>query len=360
MNRNFKKNLYFQQNLEEAVGVPANIHETSEKIFKKILNWVKNLKKEDLEPGVGAQKTLRGEFQISDFPFSSVKLKLGVEPHKKIKEPELMSMSVQTQSSKTDDFRLKTIKSKSVNILILILVPVDWDYSELKPFFEDNKNEILQSLSHELKHTYDHHKKDYDKLEDRAIYQGTVGVGIGVDAVDRFIHDIYFISANENLVRPSEILSAVRANKVPQKEFLNFLTNHDTYRNFKRIQNFNFENFTQEILSKPKQVDKFLKRIGKDPTNMRDKTKVRKVLEAAYNYLANSTISTYREMLQRSILDELLGFNDEREKMFQDFVKKMYRFKKPEDFYKYYEKQFKFVSDEMIRKIAKVYSLVEK
>ncbi len=114
-----------RKDLKEAVGVPLNIHETSEQIFKKITNWVKNLKKEDLEPGVGAQKDLRGSFNIADFPFSTVRIKLGVEPHKKAKEPELMSMSVQTESRKTEDFKLKSIKSKSVNIFILIVVPID-------------------------------------------------------------------------------------------------------------------------------------------------------------------------------------------------------------------------------------------
>ena len=206
----------------------------------------------------------------------------------------------------------------------------------------------------------DWYKKEYDSMETRAIYQGAVGSGIGIDAVDRFIHDIYFTSANENLVRPSEVLSAIKANKISQKDFLNFLTNHTTYQNFKRIQNFNFEQFTQEILSKPKQVDKFLKKLGLDPTTMRDKTKVRRVLEATYNYIANTTISNYSDMLKQSILDELIGFQGEQQVMFTNFIKKVTRFKKPEDFYKYYEKQFKYVADEMIRKISKVYSLVDK
>jgi hypothetical protein len=269
-------------------------------------------------------------------------------------------MTVSTESRKTEDFKLKTLKSKSVKILVLLVVPKDWDYNELTSFFQSHKSEIVESLSHELKHAYDHHKKEFDKIEDRAIYQGAVGAGIGIDAIDMFIHDIYYTSANENLVRPSEFASAIKTNKISQKEFLNFLTNHTTYQNLKRIQNFNFEDFTQRILSKPKQVDKFIKKIGLDPTNMRDKTKLKKVLEATYNYLANSSISSYQEMLKQSILDDLIGFQDERQKMFNDFIKKIYRFKTPEDFYKYYEKQFKYVSTEMIKKISKVYSLLER
>ena len=184
------------------------------------------------------------------------------------------------------------------------------------------------------------------------------------DISDRLLNTLQLInqstSANENLVRPSEVLSAIKANKISQKDFLNFLTNHTTYQNFKRIQNFNFEQFTQDILSKPKQVDKFLRKLGLDPTTMRDKTKIRKVLEATYNYIVNTTISNYSDMLKQSILDELIGFQGEQQVMFTNFIKKVTRFKKPEDFYKYYEKQFKYVADEMIRKISKVYSLVDK
>ena len=352
--------IIFKNKINEAVGVPENIHETSEQIFKKLLAWVKKLKEEDLEPGVGASKSFRGEFQIADYDFSTVSIKLGVEPHKKIKEPDLMSMSVQTQSKKTEDFKLQTIKSKTVKILILMVVPKDWNYDELPQFFEKNKNEIVENLSHELKHAYDHHKREFDNIENRAVYQGTIGLGTGIQPIDQFIHDIYFTSAGENLVRPSEFASAIKANKISQKDFLSFLKNHSTYQNFKRIQNFNFENFTKEILSQPKQVDKFIRRTGQDPTKMRNKTKLKKVLEATYAYLANSTITTYQEMLKTSILDDLVGFEGEKHKMFSDFIKKMYRFKKPEDFYKYYGKQFKIVADEMIRKIAKVYSLTER
>jgi hypothetical protein len=348
-----------KKNLKEAVGVPANIHETSEKIYKKVFNWVKNLKEEDLLPGVGAQKDFRGQFQIADYPFSTVRIKLGVEPHKKITEPELMSMSVQTQSKKTEEFKLQTVKSKTINILILILVPKGWDFNELPSFFEKIKNEIIENFSHELKHAYDHEKKEFDSMEKRAIYQGVVGGGIGIDAIDRFIHDIYFTSANENLVRPSEVLSALKANKISQKDFLKFLTSHSTYQNLKRIQNFSFEQFTKDILSKPKQVDKLLKKIGFDPTTMRDKTKVRRVLEATYNYIVNTTITNYKDMLKQSMWDELMGFQGEQQVMFTNFIKKVTRFKKPEDFYKYYEKEFKIVADEMIRKISKVYSLIE-
>jgi methionine synthase II (cobalamin-independent) len=113
-------------------------------------------------------------------------------------------------------------------------------------------------------------------------------------------------------------------------------------------------------LSNPKQVNKFLKKIGLDPTNMRDKTKLRKVLEATYNYIANSNINSFKEILTQSFLDELIGFQDERQVMFNNFIKKMYRFKKPEDFYKYYEKEFKYIATEMIKKISKVYSLTER
>jgi hypothetical protein len=59
-------------------------------------------------------------------------------------------------------------------------------------------------------------------------------------------------------------------------------------------------------------------------------------------------------------MDELIGFQGQQQVMFRNFIKKVLRFKKPEEFYKYYEKQFKYVADEMIRKISKVYSLVDK
>lgn len=191
--------------LKEVLGVPNNIYEASKSVYQKIMSWVDKLDESDFVSGEGAKTLLRTNLNIADYHFSSLKVKLGIEKHKKIKEPEIMSMILRTQSKKTEDLKLEPIKKKTVDLVIVLLVPKDFEIDELSNFFRGQESEIVESISHELKHLYDHFKKLYDSPQRRAEYQTTIQLGFGIPALDRFVHDIYYSSANENLVRSTEV-----------------------------------------------------------------------------------------------------------------------------------------------------------
>lgn len=346
--------------LKEALGVPHNIVEVSKNAYQRILNWVKRLNSEDFESNQGATMNFRVDFQIADFRFTTLKVKLGVDGHPKVKKPEIISMAIRSQSKKTEDMRLEPIKNKTVDLVIVMLVPMDFDYEELPNYFEDNKNEIITNLSHEFKHAYDHFKKLYDNPIKRAEYQSSVNLGFNFEPLDMFVHDIYFSSASENLVRPSEISAAIQTGQISQKDFLEFLKNTDTYKNLKRIREFNIENFENRILKDEKGVNKLLRTIGEKPKLMTPEEKLDTIYKILYTVISQKKITSFAEMIQTNFLEEILGFQDEKKKVFNKFVSRVMRFKNPRDFVKFYEKFFNYIGDKMIRKISKLYAITQK
>lgn len=353
-NQNFKL-------IKEALGVPANLVKVSEDAFARISNWVKRLSEEDFEEGVGANMSFRVSYNIADYYFSTLKVKLGVDEHPKALEPEIISMAVRSQSKKTEDLKLEPIKLKTVDLVIVMVVPEGYDYDELPLFFEQNKNEIITSLAHEFKHIYDHFKKKFEYPDERATYQASIGVGFNLEPLDRFVHDIYFSSANENLVRPSEVAAAIKRGDISQSNFLDFLRSNDTYRNLRRIANFNLENFKKEILKDGKSLNKLLKKVKLKPNEMSDEEKIDAVFKILYSTLTNLKIENFQEILKTSFFEELLGFQGEKQKVFEKFIKRASRFENnPEDFVKSYGKYFNFIGDKMIRKISKLYAITKK
>jgi len=346
--------------LKEALGVPGNIYEVSKKVFQRILSWVENLDESDFEGGEGANTTMRVDLMIADYHFSTLKVKLGIEEHKKVKEPELLSMISRTQSKKTDNFGLENIKRKTVDLVIILIVPKGYDYDEIPEFFKKNQNELVESISHELKHVYDHFKKIYEKPQQRAEYNASLQSAFGVEPLDRFAHDLYFSSANENLVRSTEIASAIKNNQISQKDFLEFLKNETTYKNLKRISQFDINTFKNQILNDKKNLDKLLKRVKLKPNKMTDEEKIQSALQILYSSIVNARISNFQEILTHNFFEQLLGFEGEKLKVFNRFIERNQRFRNPEEFVKYYEKYFHYIGDKMLRKISKLYAITEK
>jgi|694.fasta_scaffold32821_3 hypothetical protein len=354
-----RKNTNRIKPIQEALGVPQNIYETAVQLYDKLLKATKKLNKKSDFENYGARLVFRGQFEISDFPFSTIKFLLGVEEIKKITEPEIMSMTMRSESKKTG-YSLQTIKSKSLDMMAIIVVPKNYDYSKLTEFFLKNKKDIVESLSHELKHAYDHFKKPFDSVSERGNYQGIVGKQFGIPSIDTFLHDIYYTSAIENLVRPTEVYSAIRNNEISQKDFLNFLRNNDTYLNLKRISQFDLSQLKTKLKSEMKQIDRFLKSVDVDIENMSDLKKINSVLKLTWLNVTNWQNESLKEVMATDFFEQLLGFEGEKEKFFRKLTSRNENFKNFAEFFSSYQKYFHFISNQMIRKIAKLYAFTNK
>lgn len=348
-----------KKTINETLGVPDNIYETSVEISKSIIEKIKNLGSIGLEENLYNFK-ISGKFRIADYEFSLVDIHLVIHRETKITNPEMTQMSVATEGIKTSDFKVKNQPSSTVELNISFALPENYSSDKFYEFVLSEKSKIIESLSHELMHAYDHYKKPYDNVKNRALYDASVGKITGVFALDVFFHDIYYTLVNESLVRPSEIVAAIRNNDISQKEFIKFLYDTDTYKNLKRISKFTYEGFRENLMREMSIVDELLEEGDFDVKNMSDEEKIDIVLNRTKEVLSKMTIDNFRKIITSDFLEEIIGFQGEKERFFRKFVNSVNRFKNTEDFYRFYEKQFQYVANKMIKKISKLYATTKK
>ena len=348
--------------IKESLGVPDNIYEISVEVYDEILNQLdkqtRNIKYDDGE--VKLYFLIEKGLRISDFLLPRIIIEFKIHVDKDYNEFELISMNVQSETERPTEDNPTKMKKTEVEDLIMsstFVGPEIFVPEEFKKFFISNKSEFISSVSHELKHSYDHTKGEYESVEYRAGYNAIAGKKFNIKCVDLFFHDLYFVMASENLVRPTEIASAIKENKISQKDFLKFLNNNTTYVNLKRISQFTLEGFKDCLRKEMKSVDKFFYHVG-GGEGLSEEEKVDKIIELVYINLVNWKIEAFKEILTSAFIEEILGFRGQKKKTLDNFVRKTIRFEKnPEDFFRYEEKNFRYIADKMIRKISKLHSI---
>jgi hypothetical protein len=347
--------------IKEALGVPDNIYETSVDVYNEILKQLDqppHIKHDDDE--VKLYFMIEKGLRISDFLLPRILIEFTIHVDEDYEEFELVSMNVQSETERPTEDNPSKLKKTEVEDLIMNSVfvgPETFVLEDFKKFIISIKSEFITSISHELKHAYDHTKGEYESVEYRAGYNAIAGKKFNINCVDLFFHDLYYVMASENLVRPTEIATAIKENKISQKDFLKFLNNNTTYQNLKRISQFTLEGFKDCLRKETKSVDKFFYHVG-GGEGLSEEEKVNKIIELVYINLVNWKVEAFKEILTSEFIEEILGFRGQKKKTFQKFINKISRFEKnPEDFFRYEEKNFRDVADKMIRKISKLHAI---
>ena len=147
------------------------------------------------------------------------------------------------------DFDTKEYEQNLVNnelhIQIKLLVNFDNDVISdlgdefnqyLVDWIEKNKSKMLSSISHEVAHSYAILIKHPQNALDRAYYEGAVQVGVGsIEPVGDLLFALYFSHEVENLVRPNELNTLFKQNKVTPKQFYESLTSTRVYRKYQQM-----------------------------------------------------------------------------------------------------------------------------
>lgn len=349
--------------INEELGVPHNIYETSVEVYDNIMSQLKTYAKEkDYKDGeLGIKLKIKKGLRISDYVLPKINFKIIVHS-RNVDDFEIVSMNVEseTERPKGDNLtRMKRVDADEIILKCVLVGPENFDIKELIHFFEQNKSETIVSLSHELKHVYDHHKGEWESVPYRATYAAVSGKSFGIECVDFFFHDLYFVLASENLVRPTEIATAIIVNQISQKDFLDFLKDNTTYLNLKRISNFSLEGLKDCLRKDIKSIDKFLNHMGFDGGNT-DEEKVDEILRLMYVNLLNWKGDAFKDILTTDFFEEVMGFRGAKKRIFDGFLASISRFEKnPEDFFRYEEKNFKYVANQMIKKISKLYAITK-
>jgi len=277
-----------------------------------------------------------------------------------------------------DVYMKETETSKTLELTITFAVGENWEPSGLIEKMEEDKDEQIASLAHEIKHKYDKQSKKLGLIGPDAIYQATQTRGsLGIPALDRvFFRYLYYIHGVENLVRPVEVASSMRSKNITKSQFLNFLQNNRVFKELVDIKNFTFEDFINQLKENEDRLDALIEYIDEDPSNMTLDEKINRVLEVAYIDLVNNRMEIFVRMTDHH-MDDMLKFGmqlgvlpphledkvkelektDEVRKKFLSYIMKYE--KNPTKFFEDEIENFQYIANKMLKKISKLYAMAK-
>lgn len=348
----------------EALGVPENIIPSARLFYDDLFTTIKNgLEKSEGEQefSVVPSKELKiGEYEVDEFL-----VKITVVETDEVQEPDVISMGVGSVSKKGDKYHHKgevitDITNPEFNMTIV--VPEQWSVDEVLSYLKNDRAEIVSSIAHEFKHLFDDQKKKWEIFKDRSRYSsGRDVVRFDIPKLDRFGYLIYFTHMIESLVRPTEMLAMLEENKISKREFINFLKNNRVYKHLKEANDFKVEDLRSNILENHMdRVNEILDNLMiQGRKQMSDQEKVDEILNIFYINLVNTDLGVFRQLITTNFLENLFGFDENKQKVYDKHANYLRRFEKnPIDYFRFEEKYMKMLSDNIIRKIHKLYSLL--
>jgi hypothetical protein len=371
-----------RQRIKEAVGVPANIEVAAQNLYNDITKKLKNkeIGPEDVVKFKFINKD--GRYSFADFNPDFITVEFGLATYSgdaidnntgnKITGGLVHSMGFSKQSKLNDVFDLVSVDDGSVELNIDYAQPNDdeeWSGDKILDTMEKNKSNSISSLGHELKHAYDNYKKPVEKLVDRSNYAGFQRSRSGVRPMDQFMFNMYFINQIENLVRPTEsYVEMVSDGVVTKEQFLKFLLNSKTYKTLVEIRDSSFDKLVEDLKGYETEIDDYLNNTvdGYDSSSLNIDDKVKYFLKVFAFITAQKVHEVRKQMVSPNIFQmlfssSLFGGNDEADKFLEntlgDLTKMM---DNPNKFYYTSIENMKKIAVKMMKKLSKLYSLINK
>ena len=353
--------------LREEVGVPRGIVDSAQRLYNDIISRLKRKTITGNSNFILTFKNVNGKYSFSDFQdFESIKVEFEFKEYSETdmhKGILILGMGHNGQSRLDDGFELINLDTDNINLSIDLAISEtinEIDNKIIIKTLEDNKQMIVSSLSHELKHAYDGFKKPSEGLKQRSQYNVYSGTRFGIEEIDEFVYFLYFITVIENLVRPSEIYSLMQQGEISQKDFLNFISSNRTYSTLKKINEFSVDKLIESLKQKPEEVDNLLSNV--EDYEMPDSIdeKINDLFKVIYLELQKKTLQRAHSMLTNNFFEALFGLSDEKMKFLNSFESEILKFKNnPLKYFEFQEKKFKFVSEKMMKRLSKLYSLAK-
>ena len=365
--------------LNEALGVPDFILDAADMLYDVVENDIRSIN--DIQDEYNFKGKIN--FELGD------KKKIRIDSYElnvKIEEMEneegvldIISMGMGGRFGFDRDVYLKINEpSTTLNLDITFAVGDNWKPEELIAKMEDERDEHVSALAHEIKHKYDKQAKEYSRMGPDAVYQATQQKGnFAIPAIDRvFYRFMYYIHAIENLVRPTEVAYSMKRKNITKSQFKDFLEDNRVYKELLRIKNYTFDNFIQDLKQQEDRLDALLEHIGEDPSDMSIDEKINKVLELVYVDLVNNRMDLFVQMTQGP-MDDFLTFgaqlgmippgSEEKMKQLQKtneirqkFLSRTMRYEKnPTKFFEDEFEEFNYIANKMLKKISKLYAMAK-
>ena len=366
--------------ITEALGVPDNILDAADMLYDVVEQDIKTINtiqdEYDFDGEINFELGDKKKIKIDSYTLT---VKIEEIEDEKGGVLDIISMGMEGGFGFNRDVYMKeTESSTTLELSITFAVGENWEPEGLIQKMEEERDEHVSSLSHEIKHKYDKQSKQFGLMGLDAEYQATQIRGtFGIPAIDSvFYRFMYYIHAIENLVRPTEVAYSMRRKNITKSQFKEFLENNRVYKELLEIKNFSFDDFISQLKEQEERLDKLLEHVGEDPSNMTIDEKIKRVLEVVHIDLVNNKMDLFVEMtthssdnfLQMALdigllppnaennIEGLKKTNEIRQKFFNYVIKYQ---KNPTKFFENEFKNFNFVANKMLKKISKLYAMAK-
>lgn len=345
--------------LQEALGVPSGIVDSAKKIFTNLSTQVENVDEDSRDSEYDFE--IEEDITISDVTFDGVNFTIKCHEDDDYGSIVIAGYNVATRGKKSDvspiiHYEIPT----TLNIEMMLAVPSDFTFNDIKELFKTEKTEIIRSLTHELKHSFDHVKKPFEKPSESAKYSVYSKFRPGFEPINRLLHYMYFVTLAESLVKPSELASIIDVGNISQRDFLKFLTSNSTYQRLKEINSFSVDKLKEELMEYIPGITEILEGLD-ESSNISDDEKINRFLDIFLITLKNAKARELYDMLVSGFIERMTGnIHPNKQKYFEQFIKKLEKFKNAQQFLEYQEKYFKFVTTKVMKKLSKLYAMAKK
>lgn len=352
----------YDEFIVERLGVPQNIIESAQLLYNSIVDKFKQMDTKYLFSHIGkAGKVEIDEWipikiLISELIFNTVNFNIVIHLNENYTDVDVVSWGVAVEASDESNYKLLYDKQNdTINLHVNFISASDNNFTDIVDYLQKEKVKTIGILSHELKHVYDKYMIGYQMLSDIIDYQSWSKTSTGFDDLDKFFYYLYLTSESENLVRPSEIAGYIVASDITKSEFKEFLEKTKIYKELIEIKNWSYRGLKQELLNNMKDIRM---RFDSIPDSESDLDVLNVVLKIAYKSVFDKSSEILEDILGlNNTIKAILGkIKDSDIQFYNDYFTKRV-FNTHDEFFLFWQKKLNFVSQEVIKKISKLYDM---
>lgn len=351
-----------RQILREELGVPKGLLDVSKTVFDDFKNYfLSALDESQNEYNFVVVPTK--EAKIGDMTIDEVVFDIQIHEDNRFDEVDVARMGVSFQARIEKTKKPKVVSKDYDGIVefeIHFVTPEGWKEQDVIDYLQNNRSELLSSFSHELKHVYDGYKKPTSPLSERIDYETAKKLMEMFPPLRKFSFVLYYTHVIENLVRPTELASAIESNEITKQNFIEFIKNQKTYQYLTYGKNLTLESLKEKLMTKIPEIENLFDVADVEYDGMSDTEKVEKLLELYFMNMTNNKVEMFVDGLADDIFEKLFGFSGEK---FATAEKYQNQFRKfidtPEDFFKKEISEINKTSDKVLRKLLKLYALAK-
>ncbi len=355
---NLKENI--KQAIDEVLGVPDNIVNVANQIYDEVINHI------DEDENVGdfdnVYSYIKGKFKVGDLKFKNIEYVFDFKENQQDSDVGMVGMATGGSFKVTKNFKIKsTMDNNTFHIKFVLFAPKNATGKDIKEYLNKEKNEIISSITHELKHKYDDYKKPKTSLTARGEYSAYSNRGFGdITPINKFLHHLYFTHSIENLVRPSELAGSIQSGEITKKDFYNFLMDNRVYKELKKIQNFTYEGLREELRDYLDKIKFLFDMNNIEYEGLSDDEVIDRTLDLILLNLKHWKAETVQMLLADNPFEMFFGFRGKKDKYFRQYLNKVSKYDgDSKRYFKYEEKMFNMIADKMIRKISKLFAMAK-